>query len=152
MRGAEAVMETVRREPARGLRLVELARVEALALLGEVSLGRVVFTDRALPAVRLVNHVVDRETVIIRTHLGSALLSTAGEVVAYEADAFDLQTHEGWSVVVTGTARIVRDEKDIARYEQLLRPWVDQHMEYVIGIRAAIVTGYRIVKHDRDLL
>ncbi|MFD8141548.1 pyridoxamine 5'-phosphate oxidase family protein [Streptomyces sp. NPDC059708] len=52
---------TGRTTPARRMR--ELDRAEALRLLATVSLGRVVFTHRALPAVRPVNHLVDGEDV-----------------------------------------------------------------------------------------
>ncbi|MFE1794001.1 pyridoxamine 5'-phosphate oxidase family protein, partial [Streptomyces sp. NPDC059525] len=81
----------------------ELDRAEALRLLATVSLGRIVFTHRALPAVRPVNHLVDGEDVVIRIHGGGALASLSapadapGVVVAYEADAMDPDTHLGWS-------------------------------------------------------
>ncbi|MFD8980207.1 pyridoxamine 5'-phosphate oxidase family protein [Streptomyces sp. NPDC059564] len=39
-------------------------------LLATVSLGRIVFTEHALPAVRPVNHCVDGEDIVIRTHGG----------------------------------------------------------------------------------
>lgn len=57
--------------------------------------GRVVFTHQALPAVRLVNHLVHEDRVIVRTRL-TATVSTvvrfssdAGVVVADEADDLD---------------------------------------------------------------
>jgi hypothetical protein len=121
-----------------------------LRLLGSVSLGRVVYTEKALPAIRPVNHVLDGGAVIIRSHLGGALAravgSTRGVVVAYEADAIDPVEHVGWSVVVTGVARLVADSREVARYEGLLRPWVDIAMDCVIRIEADLVTGYRVVE------
>ncbi|MEV4128609.1 pyridoxamine 5'-phosphate oxidase family protein, partial [Nocardia sp. NPDC049707] len=50
-----------------------------------------------------------------------------------------------WSVVVTGLARPVTDPERIARYEQLLHPWVDQVTDTVIEIEPSIVTGIRLV-------
>ena len=44
----------------------ELDGVEALRLLGSVSLGRIVFTRHALPTVRPVNHVLVDGDVVIR--------------------------------------------------------------------------------------
>ncbi|WP_405810248.1 pyridoxamine 5'-phosphate oxidase family protein [Streptomyces sp. NBC_00210] len=107
-----------------GARMVELSREAALELLGRVPLGRVAFSYQALPAIRLVNHVVDAGSVVIRTHTGSALLSTArvSEVVAYEADQLDFDTRTGWSVVVTGTATHVSDPVELARYRALAHP------------------------------
>lgn len=130
----------------RGLR--ELSREESLRLLGSVSLGRVVFSDHALPAIRPVNHLVDGEQVIVRSHTGAAILSAAeqGVVVAYEADAIDPEQRLGWSVVVTGVARLVDDPELAAEYRRRLRPWVDRPMDMVIAISADIVTGFELVQ------
>ncbi|HZN70429.1 MAG TPA: pyridoxamine 5'-phosphate oxidase family protein, partial [Micromonosporaceae bacterium] len=81
--------------------LVELPAAEAMALLGSVQYGRVVFTARALPAVRPVNHLVDRGDIVIRTNLGtavSAAVDGTGTVVAYQADHVDPVRRLGWSV------------------------------------------------------
>jgi len=128
-------------------RMVELSRDEALNLLGTVQLGRVAFTDQALPAIRPVNHLVDKGDIIVRTHGGSALLgrALASEVVAYEADEIDAATRTGWSVVVTGTATRIVDPGALARYQSLLMPWVDNEMGQVVRIRPEIVNGYRLV-------
>jgi Pyridoxamine 5'-phosphate oxidase len=56
---------------------VELTEEECWALLGSVPLGRVVFTMKAMPAIRPVNHLVDGTTVIIRSHLGAAIVGRA---------------------------------------------------------------------------
>lgn len=125
-----------------------LGRDRCLELLASVPVGRVVFSMRALPAIRPVNHLVDGNTVVIRSNLGGALASAATQsgavVVAYEADTFDLAGHTGWTVVVTGAARLILDEARQARYEQLLRPWVDEPMNCVIGIDCDMVTGYEL--------
>ncbi|MFE2736261.1 pyridoxamine 5'-phosphate oxidase family protein [Streptomyces sp. NPDC059349] len=64
------------------------------------------------------------------------------EVVVYEADQIDLEARTGWSVMVTGRASLVTDPLDVARYQQLLTPWIDIDMDHVIQITAEIVTGY----------
>jgi nitroimidazol reductase NimA-like FMN-containing flavoprotein (pyridoxamine 5'-phosphate oxidase superfamily) len=129
-------------------RLTELTREESLCLLATVPVGRVIFTERALPAVRPVNHLVDGGAVIFRTHEGAAVVRVAGHtdgaVVAFEADEIDLDSLEGWSVVVTGLARLVADEVEAARYRRLVQPWSDGEMEYVIRISVELVTGFRI--------
>lgn len=128
-------------------RLTPLSRTQSLRLLAGVALGRVVFTERALPAIRPVNHLVDNGMIIIRTHLGAAVLGAVGMVVAYEADEIDPLAHTGWSVIVTGLARQVQDPDDLGRYERALRPWVDGEKDQVIAIEPEIVTGYLL---DRD--
>jgi nitroimidazol reductase NimA-like FMN-containing flavoprotein (pyridoxamine 5'-phosphate oxidase superfamily) len=129
---------------AESRQLQELSREESLRLLGSVPLGRVVFTDQALPAIRPVNHLVDGERVIIRSHTGAAILSAAarGVVVAYQADSIDPEFRLGWSVVVTGVARLVTDPALVERYQSRLRPWIDRPMDQVIAISADIVTGF----------
>lgn len=134
--------------PARRLR--PLGRSEAIDLLRSVSLGRVVFTRSALPAIRAVNHLVDADgNVIIRAALGAAQLTPAGEVVAYEADVIDPHTHVGWSVVVTGFARTVTDPALVAHYERLLQPWIGQELDHIIRVEADIVTGYVLTPEER---
>ncbi|GHI82272.1 MULTISPECIES: pyridoxamine 5'-phosphate oxidase family protein [Streptomyces] len=128
----------------------ELDRAEALRLLSTVSLGRIVFTQHALPAVRPVNHLVENEAIIVRIHEDGALASLVapadapGVVVAYEADVIDSVTHLGWSVVVTGYARVVADADEVDRYAHLLRPWVAHRMTSTLRIRPDLVTGFRL--------
>ncbi|GIH21467.1 pyridoxamine 5'-phosphate oxidase family protein [Rugosimonospora africana] len=128
-------------------RLVRLDRAEALRLLGSVQLGRVVFTQGALPVIRPINHVLDHNAIIIGTHLGAAIATAAhsGIVVAYEADDLDPATHQGWSVTVTGLAQPVTDPHDLARYQQHLHPWIDRPMDQAIRISADLVTGFTLV-------
>lgn len=130
-------------------RLVELDRGEALHLLAGAGFGRVVFTFKALPAIRPVNHLVDGDLVIIRTRSSAKIITMVGKaaetVLAYQADQIDPQTRLGWSVVVTGIGRTITEPESVARYERLLAPWVDRDMDTVIGIRADIVTGFRLV-------
>lgn len=122
-----------------------LTNEEALSRLGSVPFGRVVFSQNAMPAIRPVNHVVDCGAVIIRTHLGAALMRSIDVVVAYEADAIDPQARLGWSVVITGYARHVQQADEVRRYEEMLRPWVDGPMNQLIRIRPRMITGYELV-------
>ncbi|MEU6665923.1 pyridoxamine 5'-phosphate oxidase family protein [Streptomyces sp. NPDC046727] len=136
-------------------RSVDLDRAEALRLLGSVPLGRVVFTRRALPTVRPVNHILDGGDIVIRTHEGAALTSharqgdTGGVVVAYEADAIDPDTLLGWSVVVTGYAHLVTDPAELTRIRGLLEPWVPQQgTDHAVRIRPELVTGVLLTGAD----
>ncbi|MFF2348688.1 pyridoxamine 5'-phosphate oxidase family protein [Kitasatospora sp. NPDC058115] len=143
--------EPARRPSAPPRELVPLERAEALRLLGGAPFGRIVFTVRALPAIRPVNHLLVDDTIVIRTHDGAALSAVAlggeepGVVVAYEADAIDPVTRLGWSVVVTGFARPVTDPVRLARYRALLSPWVDASMDHTVAIQPDLVAGYRLV-------
>lgn len=130
--------------PARRRR--QLTKAESLRLLGGIPFGRVIFIHMTMPAVRPVNHIIDGGAVIIRTHLGAAVLDAIGMVVSYQADAIDLTDHLGWSVILHGYARAVTDPDTVTRYEQLLHPWVHGEMNHVIRIAPEIVTGFELVK------
>jgi len=130
-------------------RLEALPRAESLRLLSTVSLGRLVFTHLALPAIRPVNHAVEGEQVIIRAYLGTAISAAVGQrsgtVVAYEADLIDPDTHLGWSVIIVGRASRLTDQEEAARYRGLLRPWVVDGADDLIVIQADMVDGFRLV-------
>ena len=85
--------EQIRAQIMQSRQSVELTVAESWQLLGSVSLGRVVFTLHAMPAIRPVNHLIDDETIIVRSHLGAAIVARAaaddGAVVCYEADELD---------------------------------------------------------------
>jgi hypothetical protein len=132
-------------------RLEQLTRTRALDLLSSVSLGRLVFTHQALPAIRPVNHLVECESIIVRATAGAAIVSAAdrhGVVVAYEADSIDSENHVGWSVIVVGTARLLTDDAAAARYRTLLHPWISGAVDDVITISADLVTGYQMVPRE----
>jgi nitroimidazol reductase NimA-like FMN-containing flavoprotein (pyridoxamine 5'-phosphate oxidase superfamily) len=131
-------------------RLEALPRAESLRLLSTVSLGRLVFTHLALPAIRPVNHAVEGDQVIIRAYLGTAISAAVGQrsgtVVAYEADLIDPDTHLGWSVIIVGRASRLTDQDEAARYRELLRPWVVDGADDLIVIQADMVDGFRLVE------
>jgi hypothetical protein len=120
-----------------------------MRLLGTVPLGRIVFTERALPAVRLVSHLVDGGHVVVRADRGAAIVpaerAKAGTVVAYEADAIDPASGLGWSVTVVGVARQVTEPAAAVAFRRALRPWTDGADDPVISIDVGMVTGFRLV-------
>ncbi|MEU8268809.1 pyridoxamine 5'-phosphate oxidase family protein [Sphaerisporangium sp. NPDC049002] len=123
-----------------------LSREECLVLLASVPVGRIVFTDRALPAVQPVGFVLDGEHVVIRTTAGSRLASAArNAVVAFEADEFDARAHQGWSVTMVGHARAVQDLAEIERLALLpLTPWARGGGDHFIVMYPQQITGRRI--------
>lgn len=93
----------------------DFGRARCLALLTSVPIGRVVYTDQALPAVTPVNFVLDGDEVTILTDSGSALAAAVrGAVVAFQADRIDPATLTGWSVTVVGRAHLVQVPEDAA--------------------------------------
>jgi nitroimidazol reductase NimA-like FMN-containing flavoprotein (pyridoxamine 5'-phosphate oxidase superfamily) len=129
-----------------GTTLEQLSRDECLQLMGQVVLGRIVYTRQALPAVELVNFALDNGDIIIRTDSsGKLAAATRGAVVAFEADSVDTATHAGWSVTIVGYSRAVTDSADIGHLEQVgLDPWVPGNRDHFIRISPEIVNGRRI--------
>ncbi len=124
-----------------------LSRDECMRLLASGVIGRVVFTAAALPAVQPVNYAVDADgAVIIRTSAGSRLASAARDaVLAFEVDDFDVASRSGWSVIVTGRAKVVRDPADLQRLKALpLTPWASGDRSEFIRIEPEIVSGRRV--------
>jgi nitroimidazol reductase NimA-like FMN-containing flavoprotein (pyridoxamine 5'-phosphate oxidase superfamily) len=132
---------------------LELTDAECWPLLESVSVGRVVFTQRAMPAIRPVNHIIDGRTIVIKTHLGAAITARAsdgrhepqGSVVCYEADELDPVRRTGWSVIVTGLARLVTDPADAARYAAAPEPWIAGDRNQVVTIEPQFISGIRLV-------
>ena len=126
----------------------DLPVAEALRLLGKVRFGRVVFTSRAMPAVRPVRHVVTDGAIVIAVGpelvLGpsSPSTSTGETIVAYEADRLDSSGCSGWSVVVVGRARPVTGTTEVAMYRRLLPPVTVP--DQLVAISADVVSGFRL--------
>lgn len=128
-------------EPA----LTALSRSECLALLRTAVVGRVVFTERALPAVMPVSYAVLDEDVVIATEPGSRLETAARHgVLAFEVDDIDTATRTGWSVVLTGLPTLLDDPHSRARAAAVLDPWWAERRDVLISIPSTVLTGRRI--------
>ena len=123
-----------------------LSRGECIRLMGQVPVGRIVYTRQALPAVELVNFILDDGEIVIRTDGGGKLAAaTRGAVVAFEADWVDGASRSGWSVTVVGPSRAVTGIDEIRRLEQVTPvPWAPGKHDHFIRVSAVFVTGRRI--------
>lgn len=133
--------------------LEELTAAEALRLMAGVPVGRVVFTQGALPAIRPVHFFLDAagpvgdpaDAAIVFRVIGDHNLSTAlhKSVVAFQADECDMDRHLGWSVTATGRAVRVDDAAETDRLARRLPvPWADHGI--VFRIEPEFVTGRRL--------
>ncbi len=120
-----------------------LSASESWNLLAGMSLGRLVTSVSGQPEIFPVNFVVQRRTVLFRTAEGTKLVSAAvNNHVLFEADDHDAS--QGWSVVVKGTARMLRtlEELEEAEFAQLL-PWTATLKQHYIRVMPISVTGRR---------
>jgi hypothetical protein len=122
-----------------------LSEDQCLALLPTVPIGRIVFTDAALPAVQPVNFAVDDHSIIIRAMTGSKLAAAAaGAVVAFEVDEYDATTESGWNVTAVGQAALVTDPAELDRLATLpLRSWTG-NADHLLRIRITLLRGRRL--------
>ncbi|MGW4439771.1 pyridoxamine 5'-phosphate oxidase family protein [Streptomyces sp. NPDC004596] len=126
----------------------ELGRHECEHLLGTAPVGRIVHTRQALPAVVPVNFSLDDDgAVLLRTSAASEMARAVdGSVVAFEADAVDADGRSGWSVVVTGRARVVTDPAEAERLDRIgPRSWAPSPDEIFVRIEPELVTGRELV-------
>jgi nitroimidazol reductase NimA-like FMN-containing flavoprotein (pyridoxamine 5'-phosphate oxidase superfamily) len=125
----------------------EVGRDEVLQLLRNELVGRVALTARALPIVIPVNFALLDGSVVWRSAEGTKLNdASAGFVVAFEADSYEPDHKEGWSVMIQGLAHVITDERELERAKQLpLESWaLDGAADRYVCLVPSIVTGTRI--------
>ena len=120
-----------------------LSASESWDLLSGVALGRLVTSVDGEPEIFPVNFVVQDRTVLFRTAEGTKLVSSAiNDRVLFEADDHGIE--EGWSVIVRGTARMVRTDEEIQRADRAqLLPWTATSKQHYVRVLPTSVTGRR---------
>jgi nitroimidazol reductase NimA-like FMN-containing flavoprotein (pyridoxamine 5'-phosphate oxidase superfamily) len=117
-----------------------------LEKLASVPVGRVGFLAAGEVEILPVNHVLDGQTVVFHTGIGSKLTNAGvGYPVTFEADSYDERGEHGWSVVVHGHAEVVEREDDIRRLMGMRPGWNTGDKPYWIRIRPFSVTGRRLL-------
>jgi hypothetical protein len=126
--------------------LEELDDDECRRLLAGAVLGRLAFTEGALPAIQPVSFVVTGDEVAIPTRVGSKVTAAArGAVVAFEVDDFDAGARTGWNVTVVGPSRVITDPADVARLDGLgARAWAPADEPCYVAVRIAVIRGRRL--------
>jgi nitroimidazol reductase NimA-like FMN-containing flavoprotein (pyridoxamine 5'-phosphate oxidase superfamily) len=127
--------------------LVELDKAECLELLAGHEIGRVVFTEAALPAAQPVTYLLDEEEIVFRTGSGGKLAAaTRNAVVAFQVDRIDGGTRTGWTVLGVGRAYEVVVPARVAELaERMPAPWAPHRTAHTIAIPLQRLTGRRLV-------
>jgi len=122
-------------------------RDECLVLLRSDATGRIAVVDAGHPVIFPVNYAVDDELIVIRTAEGTKLDATLkGGPVSFEIDDTDRHTRTGWSVIVTGWARVVSTPGRAAELERLdLQSWSAHQKDNWIEVHPERISGRRIV-------
>lgn len=122
-----------------------LDRQQCLTLLRTANLGRVVFTHRAMPAVRPVRFAVVGDAVVFAVPAASALYAGARDaVVAFEADDFAADFGAGWYVSLLGRATEAAPGDDGVA---CLCPCLALSGRRFLRIPVEAITGHRIACH-----
>jgi len=122
------------------------------ALLRRADVGRLAVTVDGRPDIFPVNYAVDRGTVVFRTAPGTKLVALmASPEVAFEVDGHDEVPDEAWSVVVRGSAEVVRGFEQMLDVGYLpVYPWQAARKGHFVRILVEEVTGRRFRRVDRS--
>ncbi|NKQ57592.1 pyridoxamine 5'-phosphate oxidase family protein [Amycolatopsis sp. K13G38] len=119
---------------------------QCLALMRTQAVGRLVFTDHALPAVRPVNFTLRQGEVILRLGRSPWVRRLDHTVVAFEVDQIDQTAQAGWSVVVVGKARLLVDiDELVTNSDPLHRSWAPGPRDQTLAIDIEQITGRRLL-------
>jgi uncharacterized protein len=126
--------------------LIELRREQCLRLLACGLVGRVVFTEGALPAAHPVTYLLDGEEILFSTAGGSKLAAaTLHHVLAFQSDEIDPVKQAGWSVLGVGRAYEVTDPRRLADLaSRMPAPWTTNHCGHVVAIPLQHLTGRQL--------
>jgi nitroimidazol reductase NimA-like FMN-containing flavoprotein (pyridoxamine 5'-phosphate oxidase superfamily) len=130
----------------------ELDEAECLRLIGQGGIGRIAYSGRFGLTVLPVNYKLHEKTIVFRTAqdapMGEDLrtgITDAEYKVAFEIDEFDPPAHEGWSVLIQGSAHHVDSEAERASVLGAdVRPWPGGKKELFLRIIPTRITGRRI--------
>ena len=129
--------------------LERLSPAESWKLIGQVKVGRLAVLVDGRVDIFPLNFVVDGNSVVFRTALGTKFWGAVREEAALEADGYDPARSVAWSAVVRGRASVISDgsEKSAADALQLF-PWEPGIKIHYIRL-AGEITGRRF-KVDRQ--
>lgn len=116
----------------------------AWAQLRQATVGRLAVVAGDRPDIFPINFVVDGGTVVFRTAAGTKLAAATDRPVAFEADGYEPDTGEAWSVVVKGVARELGELDEVVDALNLpLETWHTAPKPRIIRIAPDSISGRR---------
>jgi uncharacterized protein len=113
-------------------------------LLRDEEVGRLAVAVRHQPEIFPVNFAVVDQSIVIRTAEGTKLFAVfVGPAVAFEADGYDAESGEAWSVVVKGRAAEIHMEDRVDDLAFPVFPWSATPKGRFIRIATEQITGRR---------
>lgn len=131
----------------------ELEHEECRRLLTTTPLGRLGFTEAALPRILPVHFAVRGDEIVVATPAGSKVACAGrGDIVAFEADDYDPVTREGWTVGVVGPTRLISDRAETELLDALdLAPWTADQERHYFTVRMHLVRGRRLLRQEASV-
>ena len=116
---------------------------EALELMGDHQLGRLVVRIKDDFDIYPLNYVVNEGKIHFRTAEGSKLFTVSiNDRVLFEAD--EHTEDKAWSVIVKGRARILQRTDEIQEADELpLKPWLPTQKYNYVEITPEEISGRR---------
>lgn len=123
-----------------------LTEDQCFTLAATVPVGRIVFTDKALPAIWPASFVVEDDSIVVCVPRDSKLTNAADcAVVAFETDDFDPITRSGWSATFVGLADRLTDARQAAALAAAgLAPLGPPAPPAYLRLRCVSATGRRL--------
>jgi transcriptional regulator with XRE-family HTH domain len=127
-----------------------LGKEECESHLAGGGVGRFVFLAEQGPVALPVNFRFADGDIVFRTRSEGVLAAAAGTTVGFEADHIDDAMSEGWSVLITGHARLISDPTELEQVVNLgIEPWPGGRREALMRIETAAISGRRIRQGSR---
>jgi len=128
--------------------LEDMTSDECFTLLGQETVGRLVYVDDLGPAAVPVNYALAGHGIVFRSEDGSKIRGLREHDVAFEVDHIDEVSRSGWSVLVRGTS----EEVDFEHLLELLGridgyvplPWKKGIHKIWVVITPKTVSGRRL--------
>ena len=121
-----------------------LATTECWQLLSQRTVGRVAYTDRALPVIVPLNYSLVGQRIMVRCRADGLAARLDGQVVAFQIDDIDLEGLGGWSVLVTGTCRRLTAPSELLRVDHLPPSWAGPDHHTAVFITPGNIEGRRL--------
>lgn len=120
-----------------------LSRARCEELLAEHVVGRIAVTAPSGPLILPVNYRFWNGQVVVRTSAYGPLADLSSRTsVAFEVDAIDEASTQGWSVLVRGFAHGVTNDHDLVRlWADGPQPWASGSRTLMIAVEPTEITG-----------
>ncbi len=108
--------------------------------------GRFLFVEPGRGPVAIpLNYLMDGDDIVFRTGRQGSIADAVRQQVSFDVDHIDDTLSEGWSVLLSGTARIITDPAELQHATALgIEPWAGGDRDVYVRLSASQITGRRI--------